>query len=344
MARAAGRRPSMVDVGRAAGVSAQTVSRYFNGGYVSADARERVEAAVNALGYVRNRIPLQMKAQRTNLIGLVLLGPLNHGNAGIMRGLTRAARDHGQTVMITHMEHDPAVTDQSWRALLKEIDTLLSLRVDALIVGSPYAGIRGIVEYVNGAVPLVTLAELPVDGLDAVGPYSYEASRMVMRHLIALGHRRILHVSGPSDRAQARARRRAYEAEMSAAGLEVRPVLESREWDAASGAECARRVEMGAFSAVFAGSDAIALGFISELRQRGVLAPRDYAIAGFDDMPDAQFMDPPLTSVRIDFERIGEAALLRAVARAGGAEVGVDILRPELVVRASTTGNTDGWV
>ncbi|SDN21377.1 LacI family DNA-binding transcriptional regulator [Actinomyces ruminicola] len=341
MARAARRRPSMIDVGRAAGVSAQTVSRYFNGGYVSADARERVAAAVNELGYVRNRIPLQMKAQRTNLIGLVLLGPLNYGNAGIMRGLTRAARECGQTVMITHMEHDPADGGEAWQALLKEIDTLLSMRVDALIVGSPYASITRIIAYVNRAIPLVALAELPESEVDAVGSYSYEAACAVMRHLIAQGHRRILHVSGPSDRAQAIARRRAYETEMAVAGLEALPVLEGREWDAASGAECARQVEPGSFTAVFAGSDGIALGFISELRRRGVLAPRDYAIAGFDDMPDAQFMDPPLTTARIDFERIGEAALRRAVSRAGGEVADVDVPRPELIVRASTTGNSD---
>ncbi|WP_180272116.1 LacI family DNA-binding transcriptional regulator [Actinomyces ruminis] len=330
----------MVDVGRAAGVSAQTVSRYFNGGYVSADARERVEAAVSALGYVRNRLPLQMKAERTNLIGLVLLGPLNYGNAGIMSGLTRAAREASQAVMISHMESDPAASAESWSALLTEVDTLLSMRVDALIVGSPYGSIKRIIDYVNGAVPVVTLAELPDRDVDAVGAYSYEASCAVMRHLIALGHRRILHVSGPSDRAQALARRRAYEAEMKAAGLEGLPVLESREWDAASGAECARRAEVGSFSAVFAGSDTIALGFISELRQRGVLAPRDYAIAGFDDMPDAQFMDPPLTTARIDFERIGEAALRRAVSRAGGEEADVGVPQPELIVRASTTGSS----
>ncbi|WP_158247570.1 LacI family DNA-binding transcriptional regulator [Actinomyces qiguomingii] len=326
----------MVDVGRAAGVSAQTVSRYFNGGYVSAETRVRVEAAVNALGYVRNRIPLQMKAQRTNLIGLVLLGPLNYGNAGIMSGLTRAARETGQAVMISHMESDPATSAESWSALLAQVDTLLSMRVDALIVGSPYGSIKRIIGYVNGAVPLVTLAELPDKDVDAVGPYSYEASCKVMRHLIALGHRRILHVSGPSDRAQALARRRAYEEEMTAAGLEGLPVLESREWDAPSGAECARLAQVGSFSAVFAASDTIALGFISELRRRGVLAPRDYAIAGFDDMPDAQFMDPPLTTARIDFERIGETALRRAVAEVTGTDYDGDALRPELMERAST--------
>ncbi|WP_136192565.1 LacI family DNA-binding transcriptional regulator [Actinomyces procaprae] len=339
MARVEGRRPSMVDVGRAAGVSAQTVSRYFNGGYVSADASARVEAAVNALGYVRNRIPLQMKARHTNLIGLVLLGPLNYGNSGIMGGLTRAAREAGQAVMISHMERDPATSAESWAALLTEVDTLLSMRVDALIVGSPYDSIKRIIDYVDGAVPLVTLAELPDKAVDAVGPYSYEASCAVMRHLIALGHRRILHISGPSDRAQAVARRRAYEAEMTAAGLEGLPVLESREWNAASGAECAGRVEAGSFSAVFAGSDTIALGFISALRQRGLIAPRDYAIAGFDDMPDAQFMDPPLTTARIDFERIGEVALRRAVADVTGVSYDDDAPRPELVVRASTAGH-----
>ena len=112
MPRGAGRRPSMTDVGRLAGVSAQTVSRYFNDGYVSGEARERVEAAVNELGYVRNRLPVQLRATQTNMIGVVLLGPLNYGNTSIMTGLYRAAREFGQTVMTTHMAQDPADSEE----------------------------------------------------------------------------------------------------------------------------------------------------------------------------------------------------------------------------------------
>ena len=338
MPRGAGRRPSMTDVGRLAGVSAQTVSRYFNDGYVSGEARERVEAAVNELGYVRNRLPVQLRATQTNMIGVVLLGPLNYGNTSIMTGLYRAARELGQTVMTTHMAQDPAGSEELMAQVLGEVDGFLSMRVDALVLASPYPSLAAVAEHVGSATAVVTIAELDDDASDAVGGYSYDGARTVVEHLLALGHRRILHVAGPLDRQQARARLRGYRDGLAAAGLAPLPALEAEEWDARSGEQCARRAPLGDFSAVFAGNDEIALGFMTGLARRGRRAPEDYVIAGFDDMPDARFLMPALTTARVDFEAVGEAGLVAAVARAGGRESSRPRVRAELVVRESTAG------
>ena len=338
MPRGAGRRPSMIDVGRLAGVSAQTVSRYFNDGYVSDEARERVEAAVNELGYVRNRLPVQLRATQTNMIGVVLLGPLNYGNTSIMTGLYRAARELGQTVMTTHMAQDPADSEELMAQVLGEVDGFLSMRVDALVLASPYPSLAAVAEHVGSATAVVTIAELDDDASDAVGGYSCDGARMVVEHLLALGHRRILHVAGPLDRQQARARLRGYRDALAAAGAMPLAALEAEEWDARSGAQCALRAPLDDFSAVFAGNDEIALGFMTGMARRGRRAPEDYIIAGFDDMPDARFLIPALTTARVDFEAVGEAGLVAAVARAGGRESSRPRVRAELVVRESTAG------
>lgn len=327
----------MSDVGRLAGVSAQTVSRYFTGGYVSEPVRQRVEAAVAELGYVRNRLPLQLRASRTNMIGVVLFGPLNYGAASIMTGLYRAARALGQTVMTTQMESDPAVSSGAMAQILKEVDAFVSMRVDALVMASPFASLTTIVDHVADVVPVVTLAEDAHEATEAVGPYSYKGACMVTDHLIAAGHRRILHLAGPSSRAQARDRRRGYEDALSRAGLEALPVMECEEWDARSGSLCGQNVDPESFTAVFAANDEIALGFLHAMAQRRRRSPRDFAIAGFDDVPDAVFMTPPLTTLRVDFESFGEEALVVAVELADGRRRRRRGPVPtELVVREST--------
>lgn len=332
-----GRRPTMSDVGRRAGVSAQTVSRYFNGGYISAPVRQRVEAAVAELGYIRNRLPLQLRAQRTNVIGVVLFGPLNYGAASIMTGLYRAASGMGQTVMTTQMDADPADSPEDMARILDEVDRFLSMRVDALVMASPYESLTSIVDHVAGAVPVVTLAEGTHDDTEAVGAYSYDGARLVTEHLIARGHRRILHVAGPANRTQGRARREGYDDAMERAGLASLPVIECQEWDPRSGARCGQQADPETFTAVFAANDEIALGFLHAMARRGLHSPHDFAIAGFDDAPDAAFMTPPLTTLRVDFESFGQGALTVAAELAAGGGRRRAPLGTELIVRESTS-------
>ncbi|MCL3777328.1 substrate-binding domain-containing protein [Actinomyces sp. 186855] len=320
-------------------MSAQTVSRFFNDGYVSADARARIRAAVGQLGYVPNRLPVQLRRASTDVIGVVLFGPLNYGNARIMTGLYRAARELGRTVMTTHMEADPASSSALWNTTLKEVESFVASRVDGLVVASPYASVRRVLEAVPPAVPVVTLAELEDDGRDAVGSYSYTAARAVVEHLLEEGARRVLHVGGPGDRAQSCTRRLACEDVLREAGLSPVGVLECPEWTVQDAARLAEGVEPGSFDAVFAANDDLALGFMSVMRERGLVAPEDYLIAGYDGMPQSGFFAPPLTTAYVDFERIGETALRRVVAQAAGEPVEGSrwSVPTQVLVRESTT-------
>ena len=331
------KRPSMVDVGLRANVSAQTVSRYFRGGYVSSDKRERVEAAVRELGYRQNRLPINMRSEFTETIGFLMLGPLNYGNAGVFSGLSRAARLQHQTLVTSHIETDPASSDDTWAEVLRIIDGFISMRVDGLVITTPYVGVDRLVKHVGEAVPLLAAVESADKQTSLVYADSYAAARLAVRHLVELGHRDVLHVAGPVHRIQSCTRRQAYLDELADAGLTPLPIVECEEWDAASGAKCAEMVDPCDFTAVFAANDEIALGFSRVLRLRGFEAPKDYSIVGFDDMPEARYFTPPLTTMHLDFERIGEAALGKILGLIRGEDPGVsDPMEVPLIVRDST--------
>jgi LacI family transcriptional regulator len=266
-----------------------------------------------------------------------MLGPLNYGNAGILSGLSRAARFHHQTLVTSHFDTDPASSKATWSEVLRVIDSFLSMRIDGLVITTPYVGVSKLIKHVRGAVPLLTAVESTDMETSLVYSNAYAAARLAVRHLLDLGHRSVLHIAGPTHRIQSRTRRQGYLDELAEAGLAPLPIVECAEWDAASGAICAGLVDPKDFTAVFAANDEIALGFSSVLRSRGLEAPRDYSIVGFDDIPEARYFAPPLTTMRLDFERIGELALSKILALARGEAPSVsDPLDVTLVIRGST--------
>lgn len=330
------RRASMSDVGRTAHVSAQTVSRYYTGGYVSPETRLRIESAVEKLGYRHNRLPRIMLAETTDTVGFLSMGPLNYGNSGIMTGIGRAARAEGQTLITTQIELDPASPDAS-AVVLQALESLLSMRVDGIIVGTPYLGLETVLSAAAKSIPIISLSEEVTPGVDSVHADSYGAARLAMRHLIALGHERILHLAGPANRTEAAERERGYRDALAEADLTPLAPRRCDEWDAASGARCANGLDLSTFTAVFAANDEIALGFMSELRKRGHEATRDYSIIGIDDMPESQYFAPPLTSARLDFEQLGEVALYKLLHRVRDSGAGPhQTIASTLTVREST--------
>jgi DNA-binding LacI/PurR family transcriptional regulator len=329
------RRPSMSDVGRAAQVSAQTVSRYFTGGYVSAEAKRKIEIAVRDLGYSRNRLPQIMRATRTDTIGFLAMGPMNYGNGEIFTGLSRAARVAEQSLMIAQIDADPSADHST--EIDRALEHFLSMRVDGIIIGTPYTGLEPLHTRVLESVPVVSLSVGSVEGVLMVYADSYGASRSGVRHLLELGHRQILHVAGPADRNEAAARERGYRDELVSWGCTPLPVCRGGEWDAASGEAAARAVDPASFTAVSAANDELALGFTFELRRRGYTVPEDYSIVGVDDMPDAKYFLPPLTSAHLDIAAVGETGMRLMLERVAGRSVpAVTVLPSRLSIRAST--------
>ena len=328
----------MIEVGKYAGVSAQTVSRFFNGGYVAGETSERIRKAVDELGYRRNRLPVQMKSDHTDMLGLISLGPYNYGATSILTGVGRAARREKQALVIEQLEPEMVDGKADLIPAQKAIDHFLAMRVDGILLSSPFFGIEDLIDYVRGEVPVVVISDALEPDEMTEQSSSYAASRLAVRHLIELGHTQILHVGGPVGRIETMTRSAAYLDEMTDQQLEPLPIISGEEWDADSGAKCGKTVSPESFTAVFAANDELALGFSSELRLRGYLVPEDFSIIGFDDMPEARYFYPPLTTIRVDFEMFGERTVAQILSTIRGEEhdSGLQPTKTELIVRTST--------
>jgi len=329
-------RPSLTDVGRVAGVSAQTVSRYFTGrGYVGTETRERIDAAIAQLGYRPNNAARSLRAGRSQTLGVLALGPLNYGAAAILSGLTQTATAAGYALMIAQLDLDPELPTSS-RQVRRALDAFLSSRVEGIVVTSPYRDTEESLGEVWDSVPILILSGRPQSSHYAATIDSHAAGLLATRHLIELGHRRILHIAGPGKRNESVEREGGYLEALAEAGLDPLPAVRG-DWSSTSGHAAGLAVDPSSFSAVFAGNDQMALGFVAAMRERALLAPRDYSIVGVDDMPDARYFSPPLSTMAMDFTRLGETAIQMVLHHIEtGERMANQTIAPVLVAREST--------
>ena len=287
-----------------AGVSVATVSRFFSGaGPVSAAASERIRAAADALNYVPNAAARSLRAQRTGTLGVVLPDVYGDFFSDLLRGLDRAARAHGQHLLIAGA-HDGS--DE-----LAETARAMHGRVDGLLVMSPALGrALGAVPFPAG-VPVVQIGGA-TDGLPAVVVDNEVGATEMVAHLARLGHRRVAHVAGETGNADARARRAGYDRAVAEHGLDADPALVVEgDFTERSGYDAARRL-LGLSTrptAVFAANDSMAIGALRAFRDAGLAVPSDVALAGFDDTPVAGYVTPALTTVRVPTHDIGARAV-----------------------------------
>lgn len=329
-------RPTLNDVGRLAGVSAQTVSRFLTGAsYVGAETGARIQQAVDALGYRPNRLARGLQVGRTDMVGVLTAAPLNFGAAETLAGLSMGAHAVDATLVTAHLE---AVAQPGLKDAARALERFLSMRVDGIVVTARLDGLESLLQRtVRDEVPVIAITGRPLPETGSAGADSYAAGRLVVEHLLALGHRRIAFIAGPRDSDESAERERAYHDAMAEGGGSVLPVLAGGDWTSAAGYDAGQRASFDSFSAVFAGNDELALGFMAAARARGYSAPDDYSIVGIDDMPEAQYFAPPLTTARLDFAALGRRAFqaLRHRIDEGGSLPHV-LVMPELVVRAST--------
>lgn len=321
----------MADVARLAGVSHQTVSRVLNEHpHVTPDTRRRVERAIGELGYRRNTAARALVTRRSATLGVVGVGSSNYGPANTLIGIEAAARAEGYSVAFVGL-------DQVDRVGMKgALDHLTGAGVEGVVVLSPT---RSAVEAVSGLptdVPVVTVG----DGRSAADIDQVHGGRTATAHLLGLGHRTVHHVRGPGDWLEADARVQGWLTELQA--HEVRaPACLAGDWSAASGyqagVQLARQPDV---TAVFVANDQMAIGVVRALSEAGRRVPEDVSVVGFDDIPEAAYLRPPLTTVRQDFAELGRRCLRQLVARIDGSplEAGATIL-PQLVVRASTAAS-----
>ncbi|MCT2582091.1 LacI family DNA-binding transcriptional regulator [Actinophytocola gossypii] len=321
--------PSMADVARAAGVSAQTVSRVFRESpNVSPDTRRRVLAAVDELGYRFNNAARTLSSGRSRTIGLVLLQSGGYySRSAVTAGVEAAAGEAGYAVSIaTIAALDTGLMERS-------LSKLADQGVEGIVIAVPLIFATPRMEDITRDIPTVTLDGSRTAGASVLGIDQREAGRVATQHLLDLGHRQVWHVSGPDEWIEARQRRQGWQDCLTAAGIEPPPPLEG-DWSPESGYRQGQIVAMiPDVTAIFAASDEMAFGVVRALRERGRAVPDDVSIVGVDDIALAAYCSPPLTTVRQDFYRFGAAAVGLLLEGAGAAD---SLVPASLSVRDST--------
>jgi len=338
--------PTIFDVAERAGVSHQTVSRVINGDPTVRDQfRTKVTDAVTALGYRPRAAARALAGGRSRALGLVSAGDALYGPSSTAIGFERAARTAGYHVLLSTLPDDPKPADLS-----EALSTLLAQDVAAVVLVAADNRVLDALASLTlpVTVPVVVANAVQRDALptDLVVPGSGGATisavaidqaagaTMALQHLFDRGHRRIVHIAGPTVSQEAEVRRATYDRTMRARGLT--PVVFEGDWTPASGFAAGRAMDAAAVDAVFAGNDQMALGVLHAFAEEGLRVPDDVAVIGFDDVPEAAHFTPPLTTVRQDFQAMGERVLASARALLEGGQHDDALLQPELVVRRST--------
>jgi LacI family transcriptional regulator len=334
------RLPILSDVAEEAAVSLTTASRALdpdNDHPVSDRTRARVLAAATRLDYRPNPMARALRTRRVPTIAVVVHDVSDPYFAEIVRGATAAASARGFLTVVCSSDRDSATE-------LRYVEMLCLSRVSGVLFAgggldepnyqrqmNDYA--RSIADYGGAIVALGPRSEK----WPAEVPANRAGAGLVTRHMLSLGHVHVAMVSGPATLFTSREREIGYLEAMKAAGLE--PRIERADFSIAGGAEAIEHlISAGPPTAVFMASDTMALGALSELRRRGIDVPGDLSVAGFDDIPGLEFIDPRLTTVHVPMLEIGAAGVARLLRQLDDGDTSTRTkLHPvHLVVREST--------
>ncbi|MDQ0599573.1 LacI family xylobiose transport system transcriptional regulator [Streptomyces canus] len=327
---------TLAEIAREAGVSAPTVSKVLNGrADVAPATRTRVEELLRAHGYRRRRA----EASRSPLIDLVFHELESAWAMEVIRGVENVARDAGLSVVLSESA-GRLTPGRTWA------DQVAARRPHGVILVLSGLDESQRALLTSRAIPFVVMDPAGDPGADvpSIGATNWQGGLAATRHLVDLGHTRIGAISGPSRMMCSRARIDGYRAALETAGLPVDPALIKNgdfhhEAGYRLGLELLRRPDRP--TAVFAGNDLQALGLYEAARELGLRIPEDLSVVGFDDLPVAPWVGPPLTTVRQPLTEMAEAAakLVLDLARAEGTPAATRVeLATSLVVRSSTAG------
>ncbi len=337
------KRTTIIDVARVAGVSYQTVSRVINSKPdVSIETRKRVEAVIQELGYKPSDIARSLIQQRSYTIGVVTAGLKYIGPSETLYGITQQAEEKGYTLLLKEL---PSFISGDVQNL---VDSLLSRHVDGIIWAAPEIGDnRKWIEEnsINLPIPINFLSMHPIDGISVIDVDNYLGGQIATQHLYDCGYQKIGLISGPLDWWVARQRKLGWEKVLSENKREISSKIWAEgNWSSSSGEKAFRQLveQYPEIDAVFAANDQMALGAMSYAYLHNIRIPQDIAIVGYDDIADARYFSPPLTTVHQDLLNLGCTAVDEIVCaiealRGGKPCDSVNhLLSPSLIIRQST--------
>ncbi|MGN6446406.1 LacI family DNA-binding transcriptional regulator [Amnibacterium sp.] len=328
------RPPSMVDVAKAAGVAHITVSRVLNDpDTVRPETRRRVEAAVAELGYRRNDAARNLRMGRSTTLGLIIAGWELFELPRTLLGVERVARNDGYWIsMASSQGPEPD-------RLAEAIGRLTEQQVEGIVIIADRPAVEEFLDDFAPPVPvsIVTYGGVANPRLASIELDQVLGARLATRHLLDLGHTHVAHIAGRPGVYDAHARIDGWRTEMATSDRAV-PVLMDGDFTAASGYLAVKQLWASGErpTAIFAGNDQMAMGALAAFAELDVRVPADVSIVGFDDIAGAQYLVPSLTTVRQDFQALGEQATRVLLDEIAGAEPAHHLIPPMLIERSST--------
>jgi len=340
-------RVSIKDIARAGGVSHSTVSRALSDSpLVSADTKVRLKRLAHEMGYSPDAQARSLVMGRTRTIGVVVTTITDPFIAEIVQAIESTARDNGYSVILSGSSAEP-------EREIAAVEMLQSKRVDGVIVTSSRVGAL-YQQYLDRlGVPVVLINS----HREERGPYTFSVTvdnrhggYLATEHLLRLGHRRIAYVTGPANHSDDLGRLEGYCQALARDGLLFEPGLVAPGTGRAEGGEQALPVLTGLReppTAVFCYNDMTAVGLLRAARQAGLSVPQDLSIVGFDDIPFASYVCPPLTTIAQPKFEMGQQAVQMVLALIGhedpeDGQVANVVVKGQLIVRESSAARDGG--
>jgi DNA-binding LacI/PurR family transcriptional regulator len=255
-----------------------------------------------------------------------------YGPASTLFGIEQAASEAGYFVSVASLK---AITESTVR---EAIDRLTVLSIDGIVVIAPLRGMDQVLSVLRPDLPAVIVEGGSAPGLASVCVDQQQGARIVTRHLLERGATTVLHVAGPPNWIEAEHRVTGWREELKRAGAPVSRPLRGT-WSPSSGYDAGRTLARRRnIEAVFVANDQMALGLLRAFHEAGIRVPDDVLVAGFDDVPEAAYYTPPLTTVRQDFTAVGRRSIELLLEQVGSGRPSErqDVVAPTLVVRQST--------
>ena len=312
-----------------------TVSRVLNQpDSVRPETRDRVRLAIAQLGYRRNSAARSLVTRRSQTLGVVCFDTTLYGPASMLNGIEYAAEDAGYNVSVASLRRfDPEAAAQA-------VQRLVDQSVDGLVLIVPEtSAAASFFRALPSELPVVAV-ENALPQITSVAVDQVLGARLLTDHLLSLGHETVHHVRGPSDWSEANGRVEGWRAALEERGRTAPRPLPG-DWSARSGYQAGQKlVKRTGLTAVFAANDSMALGVLRAFHEAGVRVPEDVSVVGFDDIPEAAYMTPPLTTVRQPFREVGRRSIEALLSEMDGTgETGTPyVIPPHLVVRHSAAG------
>jgi DNA-binding LacI/PurR family transcriptional regulator len=332
---------TMKNVAALSGVSYQTVSRVINGmPDVSERTRKRVQKIMSEVGFTPNMTARQLRSRRSTTVGLVTFATAYYGPAQVLTNTEQCVKELGFGFMFR------GIVEESIDEIRRAVNELCAYQVCGILIHLPLQVDLRDLQDLSRNVPFVAVDSDFGFQAPSVLIDNELGSRIATRHLIERDHKKIAYLQGPPGWRASKLRHLGWQKEIKAARLEHGPLVQG-DWSAESGFEAVKKMlakSWGKFTAIVAANDQMALGAIRAFQESGIRIPDDISIVGFDDVPEAGFFGPPLSTIKQDFVTLGKISVQFLVDRLNGIQNATRTIHPTFIERKSTRriGINDG--